>query len=278
MNDSHVHVFPDEVKNNRADYFDDPSFRKLYFSEKSRIADSRDVRNYLSGFLIEKMIVCGFCWQNESRCFQYNESIIRNFGTDEKIIPFAVLPSKPLKYNIVRKYISDCQSDGFQGVGELAFYETGITPEIENYLEVIFDSCSSLGLPVMLHVNEPVGHQYPGKYSPNFEAVYSLIKKYPDLKIILSHWGGGIFIYELMKEVKTAFKNVFYDTAASPFLYNPEIYKIVSDITGGERILFGSDFPLLKADRYLNDLDLSEISDLKRKLILAGNFQKLFPS
>ena len=39
-------------------------------------------------------------------------------------------------------------------------------------------------------------------------------------------------------------QNVYYDTAASPLLYDQRVYRAVADCVGAERILFGSDYPL----------------------------------
>ena len=47
-----------------------------------------------------------------------------------------------------------------------------------------------------------------------------------------------------MKEVKELSKNVYYDTAATSYLYNKDIFEISLKIIGPEKILFGSDFPI----------------------------------
>ena len=58
-------------------------------------------------------------------------------------------------------------------------------------------------LPISIHCSEPVGHIYPGKGNVELNKIYEFIKLFPDNKIILSHWGGGLFFYELMKEVSS---------------------------------------------------------------------------
>lgn len=97
----------------------------------------------------------------------------------------------------------------------------------------------------MLHTNEPVGHHYPGKGHLPLAAIYALVKTLPDLRLVLAHWGGGFPFYELMPEVRGAAQNVFYDTAASPLLYTPNIFRTVVNIVGDHKVLFGSDFPLI---------------------------------
>ena len=40
---------------------------------------------------------------------------------------------------------------------------------------------------------------------------------HPEVKVIFAHFGGGLWIYEMMPEMKLALKNAYYDTAAAPF-------------------------------------------------------------
>jgi len=120
-----------------------------------------------------------------------------------------------------------------------------------------------------------LGHSYPGKGMTPLERFYELILSFPNLPIILAHWGGGLPFYELMPEVAKAMANVYYDTAASPFLYSKKIYAIVSEIVGARKILFGTDFPLLSPRRYYQELEESGLSGEDRERILGLNFLRL---
>jgi predicted TIM-barrel fold metal-dependent hydrolase len=102
-----------------------------------------------------------------------------------------------------------------------------------------------------------------------------MITSFPDLPIVCAHWGGGLPFYALMPEVKKALKNVYFDTAASPFLYSPQVYRQVTQMVGNDRVLFGSDWPLLKPGRLLKEIDSLDLPKETRDLILAGNAQKL---
>jgi predicted TIM-barrel fold metal-dependent hydrolase len=78
-----------------------------------------------------------------------------------------------------------------------------------------------------------------------------------------------------MPEVKKAMANVFFDTAASPFLYNPQIYHQVTQILGAEKILFGSDYPLLAQSRLLKEVRSLNLPKATERLILGGNARRL---
>jgi hypothetical protein len=78
-----------------------------------------------------------------------------------------------------------------------------------------------------------------------------------------------------MPEVKRAMANVYFDTAASPLLYSPRVYEQVVQLVGADRILFGSDYPLLEQGRGLKEIKSSNLSEDTIKQILAGNARRL---
>jgi len=42
--------------------------------------------------------------------------------------------------------------------------------------------------------------------------------------------------------------NVWFDTAASPYLYRSDIYRLAAELAGEEKVLFGTDYPLLPVE------------------------------
>ena len=160
--------------------------------------------------------------------------------------------------------------------GELAVYNSGFLPDVISALNNIMEICSQYDVPILLHTNEPVGHQYPGKQPMELGQVYDLLTSYPYNKIVLAHWGGGLFFYMLMKkEVRETLKNVWFDTAASPYLYKPDIYKVAGEVMGFDKILFGSDYPLLWPERYFTEMSSIALSPLSVKKICGKNAANL---
>ncbi|MDZ7698282.1 MAG: amidohydrolase family protein [Deltaproteobacteria bacterium] len=68
---------------------------------------------------------------------------------------------------------------------------------------------------------------------------------------------------------------VWFDTAASPFLYAPDIYRVAGNIVGSERILFGSDYPLLNPERYFKEMAEAGLSKADVDRITGVNAEKL---
>jgi hypothetical protein len=78
-----------------------------------------------------------------------------------------------------------------------------------------------------------------------------------------------------MPEVKTAMKNTYIDTSASPYLYTAEIFTHVSRIIGADKILFGSDFPLMPPSKVIKQIDAVKLDRKTKELILHGNAERL---
>jgi hypothetical protein len=165
---------------------------------------------------------------------------------------------------------------GLKGLGELALYSSPAEGSWFDRMSPLVELASRWEVPVLLHINEPVGHQYPGKGRQPFWELYELIKTFPTTRFILAHWGGGLWWYQLMKrEVKEVLANTYFDTAASPFLYRPEIYEFAIKLLGMGKILYGSDYPLLGLERYLEEMDQAGLLSKQQEAILGGNSQRV---
>ncbi|MGC8604552.1 MAG: amidohydrolase family protein, partial [Desulfomonilaceae bacterium] len=161
------------------------------------------------------------------------------------------------------------------GVGELSMYHLGWTLSDFEALKPCLTLACDRQVPVMLHVNEPVGHHYPGKIAIDVRALFKTVKSYPDLDLILAHFGGGFFIYSLMPEIGPIMKRVYVDTAAAPFIYDNRIFMAAVNTLGEENVLLGTDFPLLGITRYLKLLDEAGIDGQLRDKILGNNILKV---
>ena len=136
--------------------------------------------------------------------------------------------------------IERCAAAGVRGIGELHPDTQGFDITDKATMAPVMDTALRLGLPVLVHSSEPAGHQYPGKGHTTPDKLYRFIENFPQNKIICAHWGGGLPFYSLMPEVPAIIENVYFDTAASPFLYNPEVFATVAGLVGADKILFAS--------------------------------------
>jgi len=273
--DFHAHIFPEKISGNREKYFQsEPAFKLLYDSPNSKLVGAETLIEAMDKNGVDMTVVFGFPWKNDEVFVFNNDYIIESVSKyPDRLIGLSCFD--PFNVN-AQKEAERCLKDGLAGIGELAFYESGIDEETLNQLSPVMDICKAKDVPVLIHTNEPVGHIYPGKTANTLLQIYNLIKKFQDNKIVLAHWGGGIFFFNLLKkEVKENMKNIYFDTAASPFLYDPQIYLKAKELAGIDKILFGSDFPLLNPSRYFSELERSNLEKEDIEKICGLNAKKL---
>lgn len=257
--DFHTHIFPSAVRSNRTNYFEgEGAFELLYRPAKSKLVGADDILTAMNDNGVDYSVVFGFPWKDMEKTTFHNDYIIEAVHRyPDRLIGFCCVdPAHPNAAQEVER----CLDAGLAGVGELAFYEKGIDEAALDQLAPIMEICQERGLPVLIHTNEPIGHAYPGKSPITLMEIYRLVQQFPENKIVLAHWGGGIFFYHLMKrEVKNHLVNVYVDTAASPYLYDPMIYQVAAQIFGADKILFGSDYPLLGPARYFKEIKQNDL-------------------
>jgi len=258
--DVHTHIFPETVRKGREAYFKgEPAFELLYDSPKSKMVGAEEIVSAMDEQGVDRSVVFGFPWKEIATCRMHNDYIldaVKRFP--DRLTGLCCLdPAHPDAAAEAER----CLKDGLSGLGELAFYDSGFTRASLEQLTPLMALCREADLPVLIHTNEPVGHSYPGKSPMTLRELYRLIRTFPENKIVLAHWGGGLFFFHLMKkEVKTALANVYVDTAASPYLYDAHIYRMALEIIGPDKVLFGSDYPLLPPNRYFAEMRESGLS------------------
>jgi predicted TIM-barrel fold metal-dependent hydrolase len=273
--DFHTHIFPPEIKKNRQKYIDnDPCFAILYSQKNARLATADELIDSMDSNEIDVSVVLNIGWVTQELCVETNEYILESIARfPQRLVGFCAV--QPRSTESALDEIKRCAKGGIKGVGE-------IRPDIQlidfndnSVIQPFIELLKMHKLILLSHASEPVGHNYAGKGTVTPEVIYSIITSYPDLTIVCAHWGGGLPFYALMPEVKQVMNNVYFDTAASPFLYSPQVYNQVIQLVGAEKILFGSDYPLLTQKRLIREIRSLELPEEKKSLILSGNARRL---
>lgn len=273
--DSHTHIFPPDVYHNREEYCrKDPAFREIYGDGKARMIGAESLIAEMDEAGVDVAVVCGFPWQKHDLCVMGNGAILEAVERfSDRLVGFgSVYPGEPDK---AVEEIGRCVAEGLRGVGELGFYTRGMTKQDVIGMEPICKAITKIGIPLLFHVNETVGHSYPGKGDTDLREIYRFVSSFPDMTIILAHWGGGLIFYEMMPSVAQVAQRVYYDTAASPFLYRRDIYRLAHEIVGPDRVVFGSDYPLIKPERYINEIRNAGLDLVPVDKILGENMKRL---
>jgi len=190
---------------------------------------------------VHKAVLLGWYWQNPETCILQNEWHAEWIKEDpERFYAFATIhPSLRNPIDELKKR----QEQGFVGMGEIHLGVQGFSMQDPAWIECI-KFASEQSWPVNFHVTEPVGHEHPGRIPTPLEDFIWLAREFPELKIILAHAGGLFPFYELNPKVRNELRNVYYDLAACPLLYESSIYRKLIDTVGHKKIIWGTDYPL----------------------------------
>jgi uncharacterized protein len=281
MIDSHTHLFSPAVMTQREKYSArDAFFGELYSGAVARMVSVDEMLADMDVAGVEKCVVAGWCWQSHEICVEQNSWLMEIARQHpNRLMALATVQARA-GADAIRE-MRRCVEGGVVGIGELNADGQGFHLDDPEFLNLA-RAMTEMHVPLLLHTNEPVGHIYPGKGKLALAEIYNFVKANPDLHIVLAHWGGGFPFYELMREVRKISKNVFYDSAASPLLYDISIFRTVTNIVGSERVLFGSDYPLILYPKRQGEpgfeLFLQQIRELglgenELARILGGNAQ-----
>ena len=263
------------MKKNRGKYIDsDPCFAILYSDKNAKLATADELIASMDKAGVDISVIVNIGWTTHELCVETNDYILESVARyPRRLIGFCAVQPNSCEAAIAE--IERCAERGIRGVGEMRPDMQLFDIRDEEVMEPLVRVITKHKLILLTHTSEPVGHEYPGKGGITPDMLYPFITSFPDLIIVCAHWGGGLPFYALMPEVKKAMGNVFFDTAASPFLYSPQVYTQVIQLVGTDKILFGSDYPLLAQGRLLGEIRSLDLPEETKNLILSGNAQRL---
>ncbi len=274
--DAHCHILPPSFSGRRAAIAQrDATFAALLSDPAATIASAEDLLSSMDRNGVERAMVMGMGWTDPDVAMEANDYIIQAvIDNPSRLTGFcSVNPAwgDPAVTEVIR-----CSAAGLVGIGELHADTQSFDIGSVSAMAPVMEMARSDRLPVLVHASEPVGHRYPGKGSTTPDKLYRFIQNFPGNVIICAHWGGGLPFYSLMPEVKESLKNVYFDSAASPFLYNPKVFAIMSELVGEGKVLFASDYPLLDISRLLEQARNAGLAPDVETALLSGNVAKLF--
>lgn len=272
--DSHVHIYPPELERDMEKIGESEEwFRILTHSKVNKWGTAEQLIASMDENGIESSLVTSFAFYDQGLCRMVNDYVLdaakRYPG---RILPIAVV--SPCAAGAAQE-AERCASLGAVGVGEL--FPDGQNLDIADRSQTwrLVSVCDECGMFIMFHTAEQAGHQYPGKGRFGAEKAASFCLNHPEAKVVFAHFGGGLWAFEAMPEMKLALSNAFYDTAAMPWLYSHEVLDAIFAIGAGHKLLYGSDSPILKYPRYEKILSKTKLTDEEKELFLYKNAERL---
>lgn len=143
----------------------------------------------------------------------------------------------------------------------------------------LYEALQALNLPVIFHTGQTgIGSGLPGGFGiklglSNPILLDSVAADFPELQIIMAH--PSVPWQEEALAVATHKKNVWIDLSGWSPKYFPESLVRQANSLLQDKVLFGSDFPLITPDRWMKDFALLDLHDEVRRKILKANAVRL---
>jgi len=242
--DAHVHLYPPEINHDPAGWAAMHGEQHWADLCTRRRKDGKSVQTFpsvdqllrdLDAAGVTKAVLLGWYWENHASCVAQNKfyaDCIR--AHPDRLAAFATV--QPRAGLVALEEAVRAMDDGLVGFGELS-------PHAQHFAigdpvwRQILRLAAEWKVPVNLHVTDPASRPYPGRVETPPGDFTRLAREFPATTFVLAHWGGGL----AWSAEAAALPNVWFDTAASPLLYGPEVWAKAKT----ERVLFGSDYPLI---------------------------------
>ena len=223
---------------------------------------------------VDRSVVMGIGWTDRGLAREANDYIVESVSRfPDRLTGFGAV--NPAWAEEAAREAERCASAGLVGIGELHPDTQGYDLGDERTMGPLMEAAPGAGADRADALVGARGPHVPGQGETRPEVVWRFIRNFPDATIVCAHWGGGLPFYALMPEVKEALANVYFDTAASPFLYDRRVFEAGVGLVGAGRILLGSDYPLLQASRLLRQIEKAGLPEGEKEAIRGGNAGRL---
>ena len=266
---------PPEFSSERSRYRGlDATLRELFTEDQGGMATDKQLVEQMDKAGVDVSVAAGYGWTDIGVARTSNDYILDAASKHPaRVVPFCSV--NPLWGQPAVEEVRRCVEAGARGIGELHPDTQGIISADLATLAPVLDAARELGVPTVFHASEPVGHAYPGKGTVTPDMLEALVRAYPHNTFIFAHFGGGLPFYALMPEVDEMLANVYFDSAAFPYLYRPEVFQAVVTSCGARRVLFASDYPLVSQTRALRGMRRGGLSNDDEAAVLGGNAARL---
>lgn len=188
------------------------------------------------------------------------------------LIPFASIDPARGRAGIreARRLVEDHGVRGFKFHPSLQAFEPNARLAYPLYEEL-----QALGVPAIFHTGQTgIGAGLPGgrgiklRYSDPM-LIDDVAADFPDLTIIMAH--PSVPWQDAAISIATHKANVYIDLSGwSPKYFPAQLVRAANTLLKN-KVLFGSDYPLLTPERWMNDFRQLEIKEEVRPLIMKGN-------
>lgn len=228
---------------------------------------------------VARAVLLGWYWENHATCVGHNAFYVDCIKAHpDRLSAFATVHAAAGKEAL--EEVRRAKGEGLIGLGELSPHSQNIALNDPGWIKLL-ELAGELKLPVNLHVTDSKSAPYPGRIETPLVDFVRMARDFPQTKFILAHWGGGLAFDSECRSLR----NVYFDTAASPLIYGSDVWGRGLSATRNDRVLFGSDYPLVlypkteTAPGFIGILDeamSAGLTETRTAALLGGAASKLF--
>lgn len=285
--DAHVHLYPPEAGRNPAAWAAAHGENHWATLSTRRRKSGRLVQGFptvgqllrdMDAAGVGKAVLLGWYWENHATCVWQNSFYAECIRAHpDRVAAFVTV--HPAAGNDALAEVRRAVDAGFVGLGELSPHAQHVKLNDPAWIKLV-ELAGELELPLNLHVTDPASASYPGRIETPLADFVRMAREFPQTKFILAHWGGGLALDPECRPLK----NVYYDTAASPLLYETDVWTKGIRAAAEGRVIFGSDYPLILYPRteiapgfvgILNEIKSAGLTEQEAISLLGGNAAQL---
>jgi len=238
----------------------------MYSDPEAKIATVDDLLASMDADGVDVSVALGFAWRDHDDIVRHNDDLLAAANASAgRIVPFTTVN---MADDRAIGEIERCTASGARGIGELRPDNQGWSLSSDAG-EALADAASRHDLILIFHVTEPGDRTYPGRLGCNVDDFVAFTSDHPGVRIVGAHLGGDCFRTHICPP------NLYVDTAAQPFLYRDDDAAPALTAPPANRILLGSDFPLITQTRQLTELRAALSGDAHLAVALSANAASL---
>lgn len=233
---------------------------------------------------VERAILQGWYWEKHETARTQNRFLAACIGAHRDRLSACATFHPAAGEKEVLEELGWAREQGFCGLGELSPHSQGFSID-DPVWRTALAHAAQWRMPVLLHVTEPAGKGYPGRVLTPLKDFVGLAQAHPQTTFILAHWAARLPLLPGLGSDLRILSNVFYDTAASPLLYDFSIFREMISAVGPERVIFGSDYPLIlfpgeetesEMVSFLNKAKALDLAIFEQDALFRGNARSVF--
>jgi predicted TIM-barrel fold metal-dependent hydrolase len=185
----------------------------------------------------------------------------------DRILGYVVIPTPYFGQAAVEELQRGIEVDGMRGLkiysqpgADLA---SGVLYSIDNPLmDPLLEKAADFKCPILAHATP--------------QECEGVSQRVPEAILIMAHSGGqpaAFGDWHMAMEAARKYPNIYLDTASS--MADMGYIEAAVEAVGPERVIFGTDMPLLEPFSQLAKVTTAEISQEAKELILGGNMARL---